>query len=201
MSSEASPLSPPLFEIFWEQHRQKIIGVTLLAVFLILVLGGFLFWKRSERLAADNLLSSASDMGGWQRVVDRYPHSGAAANALLLIAGAQAQEHHLEESQKTYLQFLKHFPHYPLAISARLGMGMNEDVMGHLERAVQEFQQAVTAYPTAYAAPEALLLEARIVARLGKKEEAKRLLQMITTQYADSLVSTVVLKQGKESMK
>jgi hypothetical protein len=33
------------------------------------------------------------------------------------------------------------------------------------------------------------------MARLGKKEEAKRLLQMIATQYPDSLVNTIVLKQ------
>ncbi|MFZ4116430.1 MAG: tetratricopeptide repeat protein [Chthoniobacterales bacterium] len=200
MSSETPLLSPPLFEIFWEQHRQKIIGATFIAVFLVFVLAGLLFWKRSERLAADHLLSSAHGMEEWQRVVDRYPHSGAAANALLLIAGAQAQEHHLEESQKTYVHFLKRFSHYPLAISARLGMGMNEDVMGHADRAAQEFQQAVTAYPTAYAAPEALLLEARIMARLGKKEEVKRVLQLIATQYPDSLVSTMVLKQGKGSL-
>ena len=114
---------------------------------------------------------------------------------MLLIAGAQAQEHHPEESSKTYAQFLKRFSHYPLAISARLGIAMNDDAMGHPEQAIQELQQAVAAYPKSYGAPEALLLQARIMARLGKKEEAKRLLQMIMTQYPDSLVSTIVLKQ------
>lgn len=201
MDIDTTPLSPPLVEIFWENHRQKIIAATVLTAVLIILLGSFLFWKRSKRLAADGLLSSATGVGGWQLVVNHYPHSGAAANALLLIGGAQAQNHQIEASNKTYTQFLKYFPHYPLAISARLGIAMNEDSMGHPEQAVQELQQAVAVYPKSYGAPQALLLQARILSRLGKKEEAKRVLQMIENQYPDSLVSTIVLKQEMMRLK
>lgn len=195
ISAETPSLPPPLFDIFCEQHRQKIIlGITLFVVLLVFT-GGFLLWQRSERLAANGLLSSATDVAGWQAVVSRYPHSGAAADALLLIAGAQATNHQCDDANKTYAQFLKTFSHHPLAVSAYLGMAMNEDSMGHPEKALAAFQQAVAMYPRSYAAPEALMLQARLLARLGKKEEAKRLLQMIATQYPDSLVSTIVLKQ------
>jgi TolA-binding protein len=195
MPAETSSITPPPLFMLWEQHRSKIMITLLVAMGLFFIVGVLFFWKRSERLAAESLLSSVSGVEGWQKVVHRYPHSGAAANALLLLAGAQAHNHHFEESSKTYDQFLKSFSHNPLAISAYLGKVMNEDAMGHADRAIQDLQKAVGTYPKSYAAPEALLLEARIMARLGKKEEAKRLLQMITAQYPDSLVNTIVLKQ------
>ncbi len=196
MFTETPLISPPPLVMLWGQHRQKVVTSLLLVMSLIFIIGVLFFWKQSERLSSERLLSAASGLEGWQKVIRRYPHSGAAANALLLLAGAQANDHNFEESNKTYIHFLKSFSHYPLAVSAYLGKAMNEDAMGHSDQAMRELQQAVAAYPKSYAAPEALLLEARIMARLGKKEEAKRLLQMIANQYSDSLVSTVVLKQG-----
>ena len=192
---------PPHFEIFWEAHRQKVIlGITV-AVLCLALVGGVLLWSHAQRNAATALLANAKDKAGWQSVADRYPRSGAAANALLLLAGAQRDEHNIEASNATYTRFLKQFPHYPLAISAFLGRAVNEDSAGHPDQAINELQQAASAYPQSYGAPIALLQKARILARLGKINDSKHVLQIISNQYPDSLVTTVVLRQEMPRLK
>lgn len=198
MSSLTTMISSPFFEIFYRQYRKPILIVSCLIVTLSFIIGGILFWKRLERLDAENLLSHASSIEQWRVLVDRYPRSQASANALLLIAGAQSQKKQWEASCKTYREFLKYFPHHPLAISSYIGIAMNKDATGNSQEALSALQQAVAGYPKAYGAPEALLFEAKIMTRLGKKEEANRLLQTIMTQYPDSLVSTLVLKQREK---
>ena len=193
--------SPASIEIFWENHRQKIMTVMIAALIFFLVAMGGLLWRHSERIAATNLFANAKDKAGWQAVIHRYPHSGAAANALLLLADAERKEHNIEASNATYAQFSKKFPHYPLAISALLGRAMNDDSLGHPEQALNEFQQAATAYPQSYGAPVALFLKARLLARLGKTNEAKRVIQILSNQYPNSLVTSVMLKQEAGRLK
>lgn len=195
LSNDTLPLTPAPFEIFWEKYRQKI-AVGIIACFvLLLFVGAILLWRRSERLAADALFANAHNKVEWEALVQRYPHSGAAANALLLIAEAQAQEHQWEASNATYAQFLKKFPHSPIAISAFLGNAMNQDAAGHPDEAINLFQQGASTYPHSYGAPIALMMKARLLARLGRKSEATSTLQLISSQYPESLVATVILKQ------
>lgn len=191
-----SLVSPPLFDLFWEEHRQKIFLALAALLFLMLAVGGILLLRRSHRIAAENLLSQSTDIEGWQKVVDSYPHSKAAANAMLLIAAAQRQAQDREHSNATYTQFLTKFPHHPLAISAMIGKALNDDVAGHADQALDELQQASVAYPKSYGAPFALWIRARILARMGKMEDSKKTIQMIATQYPDSFVNNMLLRQG-----
>lgn len=189
------PIPSPLFEIFWEQHRQKIMLVIVALMVVVLLVAGVLLLNRSHRLAADELLATATDAAGWQKVVDRYPRSGAAANALLLLAAGARDEHHLDQSNALYSRFLEKFSQHPLAISSLLGRAMNDDDVNP-QVAIDQFQQAALAYPKSYGTPFALMSEARILTRLGKTEEAKRVLGMISSQYPDSLVVTVMMRRG-----
>lgn len=194
---ETPLVSPPLFDLFWEQHRQKALVVLAAIIALALTLGAILLLQRSRRIAAENLLSQSSDITGWQKVIATYPHSQAAANALLLVAAAQRQSHDMAASNSTYAQFLKKFPHHPLAISGMIGQALNNDSTGNDHQALNELQQAATAYPKSYGAPFALWMRARILARTGKLEEAKRTIQTISTQYPDSFITTMMLRQRR----
>ncbi len=172
------------------------MGTAIAVVALLFATGGILLWNHSKTLSADALFFSAADKSGWENVAARYPRSGAAANALLLIAAAQRAEKNETVSDATYTRFSEHFPKNPLAITALLGKAMNEDAAGNTQAAIDIFQQAASAYPQSYGAPFALMMEARILVRLGKKEEAKRILQMLSNQFPESLVNTVLLHQG-----
>lgn len=188
--------TPPLAEIFWEQHRQKIIIGALAFIIIFLFIIGLFFWQHSQREAARALFMKATNMAGWQKVVDTYPRSRAAANALLLIAGAQRNQHHLDQSNATYARFLEKFSQTPLAVSALLGRAMNADDEAKSQVAIKEFQQAASAYSKSYGAPFALMSEARILGREGKPEELKRILTLISSQYPDSLVVTMMRRDS-----
>ena len=189
-------MTPSTFEIVWETYRPKIIiGVTIIALVLFITLGTLLV-RRSQRITSNALFTDATEIVGWQKVVDRYPHSEAAANALLLIAAAQRQEHHLDVSNTTYTAFLKKFPQHPLAISALLGKAANQECADQADQSLDTYQQAALVYSKSYAAPFALLNRARLLALLGKTDEAKRAVQLISSQYPNSIVTTMVLRQG-----
>ncbi len=201
MHAEEPIVTPPVFELFWEEYRQTVLVTAGAVVALLIAVGGILLWQHSRSLAADALFFSATDKSGWEDVVARYPRSGAAANALLLIAAAQRAEKNVVASDTTYTQFVEKFPKNSLAITALLGKAMNADLAGNPQGAIDTFQQAASAYPESYGAPFALMMEARILIRLGKKEEAKRVLQMLSNQFPDSLVNTVLLHQGAGTVK
>ena len=194
-SSIISPASPPLFDLFWEEYRQKILLAIVVFLFLLLATGGILLLRHSRRLASESLLAQSADITSWQKVISSYPGSGAAANAMLLIAATQRQAHDVPASNNTYAQFLEKFPHHPLAISAMIGRALNDDVAGHSDQALDELQQASVAYPQSYGAPFALWMRARLLTRMGKTEDSKKTMQMISTQYPDSFVNNMLLRQ------
>ena len=194
-SSIISPPSPPLFDLFWEEYRQKILLAIVVFLFLLLATGGILLLRHSRRLASESLLAQSADITSWQKVISSYPGSGAAANAMLLIAATQRQAHDVPASNNTYAQFLEKFPHHPLAISAMIGRALNDDVAGHSDQALDELQQASVAYPQSYGAPFALWMRARLLTRMGKTEDSKKTMQMISTQYPDSFVNNMLLRQ------
>lgn len=194
MTTETPTVSPPLFDLFWEEHRQKVLIALTSLVFLIIALGTILLIRRSHRIASENLLSQSSDIIGWQKVISTYPRSGAAANAMLLIAAAQREAHDMISSNNSYAQFLEKFPHHPLAVSAMIGRALNDDLAGHPDQALDELQQASVAYPKSYGTPFALWMRARILARTGKMEDSKKTLQLISTQYPDSVINNMLLR-------
>lgn len=194
-SSIISPASPPLFDLFWEEYRQKILLAIAGILFLLIATGGILLLRHSRRLASESLLAQSADIASWQKVIASYPGSGAAADAMLLIAAAQREAHNLEQANATYAQFLEKFPHHPLAISAMIGRALNDDMAGHSDQALDELQQASVAYPKSYGAPFALWMRARILTRMGKTEDSKKTIQMISTQYPDSFVNNMLLRQ------
>lgn len=198
MTTETPIVSPPLFDLFWEQHRQKVLLALTAFFFLGLATGGILLLRRSHRIAAENLLSQSTDISGWQKVIINYPRSGAAADATLLIAAAQREAHEIASSNKSYAEFLEKFPHHPLAISAMIGRALNDDIAGHTDQALDELQQASVAYPKSYGAPFALWMRARFLARIGKLEDTKKTIQMISTQYPDSFINNMLLREGME---
>lgn len=192
LPNKPTPITPPTFELFWEEHRWKLFIAGLAGVIGLLLIGGILLWSHAQTMAAEALFFSATNKNEWKKVVERYPHSLVAGNALLLLAQAEAAEHQNETAKKTYQRFLEQFSHHPLAVNGLLGKAMNEDVMGNTQAAIDEFQQAATAYASSYGAAFALMMEARLLIRLGKKEEAKRVVELLASQYPNSFVNNVL---------
>jgi len=192
----SSPFTPPesdfeiappsTVELLWENHRNTFLGGLAALLIISVIVLGVIIVKRSNRIDSENLFANATGEAGWREVITKYPHSPAAADALLLLASSLRNAGKLDESDSLYSHFAESFPQSPLAISGLLGRASNARVSGHPDRAASSYQQAAAGYPQSYGAPFALLMEARLMAQLGKIDETRRIIQSLASQYPTS---------------
>src|SRR5690348_9469545 len=94
----------------WDQYKTTIIAVV--AVLLLGAIGyaGFQFY-RSRRVAdASALLAAAKSPQDYQQVIDRYPGSGPAASAYLLLGAQQRANKNYAEANITLHKFIDQYP-------------------------------------------------------------------------------------------
>lgn len=182
------PLDDPhlKWEMFWEKNKTAILGGLVLLVVAILATIAWFIYFNVQREASQKLLAEASDIAAFQAVVEKYPKSPAAADALLRIAAAEREAGDLAKSTAAFQQFLDRFPDHSLAGGALLGIGQNQDAAGDADAAVATYQQVVTRYPQSYAAPFAAYSEAEILLRRFQRDEARRSYNMVVTQFPQS---------------
>ena len=186
-SDSTLEIAPPsTLELLWINHRGVLLGsIAGVAVAALIVLG-LIASAHATRLASETLLSQAGDETGWRAVIAKYPHSPAAADAMLLLAAALREEGKTSESDGLYSRFAESFPSSTLVISGLLGRAANERLSGQPDQAINSYQQAAAAFPQSYGAPFALFSEVQLLAQQGKSDEAKRVLQTLATQYQGS---------------
>lgn len=173
-------------EIFWEKNRSVILfgGAIILAIALAVAI--WLISRQSARRAAEELFAGARDPGAWREVIARYPQSAPAANAYLLLANSLRAEGKLEESSSLYQKFLSVFSSRPLAGGARLGVAENLAVEGKPDEALAALRDLQARDSGSFVAPFAALLEGRALIRMGKMEEARKVLANAVSTYPQS---------------
>jgi TolA-binding protein len=173
-------------ELFWHKHRSAILlgGAVILAIAAVLAI--WLFSQYSARRAAEALFAEAQDAAAWREVIVKYPNSAPAANAYFLLADALRTEGKLEESSELYQKFLAAFPTHPLAGGARLGLAENLAVAGKTDEALAALREVQAKDSVSYAAPFAALLEGHTLIRMGKFDEARKVLANLVATYPQS---------------
>ena len=173
-------------ELFWQKNRSKVlIGGIILLAFLVAVAIWFVS-QHSSQQAAESLFAQADDPAGWREVIAKYPGSRQAADACLLLADALREQGKLEESSSEYQKFLANFPKSSLAGGARLGLAENLAVAGKTDEALAALRSLQEQNAGSYAAPFAALLEGRLLIRLGKFEEARKVFSNVASSYPQS---------------
>lgn len=188
-------LSVARWELAWEKHKKSILAaVAAAAVAGIAVLG---WWINSTMAAeaAQKLLAEATGIEGYRAVVEKYPRSMPAADALMLIAAGQREAGDLAASTAAFQEFLQKFPKHELAGGALLGVGQNQDASGDTKSAMATYQQVVTQYPDSYAAPFAAYSEAEILLRGFQRDEARRSFNMVASRYPQSTAARMASNQ------
>jgi TolA-binding protein len=173
-------------ELFWEKNRLAILfsGAIILAIAVAVAI--WIITRQSARHAAETLFAGARDPAAWREVVARYPRSAPAASAYLLLAEALRSEGKLEESSSFYQKFLSVFPSQPLTGGAKLGLAENLAAAGKTDEALAALRELQTRDSGSFAAPFAALLEGRALIRLGKMEEARKVLGNVVSTYPQS---------------
>lgn len=202
MNSHNPPAQDPLletngleWELFWHHNKKKILLGSLI---LLLGAGIFIAWYVSTVVtgnAAQEALADANETPALEAIVKKYPKTTAAADALLLIAAAHREQRKMQESTAAFQKFLEMFPEHPLAGGALLGIGENFDASGDSQKAINIYQQVGVQYPKSYAAPLARYSEAEILLREFRRDEARRVLDDIVTQFPQSQVAHLAAAQ------
>jgi TolA-binding protein len=183
------------WELFWEKNKTAILGGIVLLAVAGLAAASWMVYFNAQRLAAQKLLANASDVAGFQAVVEKYPKSPAAADALLRIAAAERKAGDSAKSTAAFQQFLDRFPEHTLAGGALLGIGQNQEAAGDADSAIATYQQVVTRYPQSYAAPFAAYSEAEILLRRFQRDEARRSYNMVVSQFPQSPAARMASSQ------
>ena len=180
-------IAPPSgFELLWINNRGAfLVGIALLVLGVLITLG-VMASAHTTRIASEALLSGATDEAGWKDVMAKYPRTPASANAMLLLAASLRDGGKLEESNELYSRFAETFSGSSMAVSGLLGRGGNARMGNHPDQALSAYQQAAAAFPQSYGAPFALFSQVQILIQQGKAEEAKRVIQVLVTQYGGS---------------
>lgn len=186
-SDSALEIAPPsAIELLWINHRGTVIAGAVAVVAIVLIVLGVMASSHAARIASETLLSEATDDAGIQAVIDKYPHSPAAGNAMLLIAASLRDHGKIDASNELYSRFAESFPNSTIVVSGLIGRASNARVSNHPDQALSSYQQAAAAFPQSYGAPFALFSQVQLLAQSGKTDDAKKILQTLLTQYPGS---------------
>lgn len=178
-------------DFFWEAHWKKVVAALLAVVFGILAVGAWAFYRNDQRSSAATLYAAATTPEDWRGVVSRYPGSLAAGNAQLRIATALRSEGKLDEAVAELKQFTSSQPEHPLAGAAWLALGEIFQIQKNLDAALDAYRTVSGRYQQSYAAPLALLAEAKLLAAAGKPGESRAILESIGTSYPEGPAAMV----------
>jgi len=104
----------------------------------------------------------------------------------LLLADAQRNEKKFSEANATLQTFLDKFPKHELVGTAHLAMAGNLEALGKKDEALAAYQRLVAGDPKGFIAPIALYSEIHLLKEKKQIDEARRVCEMLMTQYRDS---------------
>ena len=185
-------------DLFWQEHWKKFAGGLILVVLLILAAGAWSFWQSQHRSAAEALYSASAGPEGWREVLVKFPGTVAAGNAQLRLAEALRTEGKADEAASTLETFVAAQPEHPLAPVGWLSLGEIRQMQKNDAAALEAFRTASGKYGSSYAAPMALLAEARLLIAGGSRGEAKAVLESIGTSYPQT--PAAMIAAGELSM-
>ncbi len=174
-SSEPRIVDQFNFEVFWEQHGQKIMTGLLV---LIALGGGAFFWQRHaarQAEAAATRLATAQDAGALELLAQEYAGKEIGAQALLRQAEVLFRNTQYGEALRVYDQFLQQYPRHPFAPTALLGQATVLEAQGNYAAAKDQYLRLAGEHGNNYARTAARLGAARCAELLGQLREARQL--------------------------
>ena len=178
-------------DLFWQEHWKKFVAGLVALVVLILAVGAWKFWSAHRLSSAEALYSSASNPDAWRAVVRQYPGTVPAGNAQLRLAESLRAGGDMAAAAGELENLLKSQPAHPLAGAAWLTLGELRQAQGDNAAALEAYRTASGRYSVSYAAPLALLAEAKLLQEQGAPGEARAVLQSIGSLHPDTPAAMV----------
>lgn len=183
--------------VFWMENKSKIITYGVLLLVGLSAFGAYQITTQRNRAEAEALYAKAAKPEDYRVVIQRFPHSNAAGNAMLMLAASLRSEKKYDEALATLRDFSNQLPDHPLAATGALSAATTLEMQGKLDEALDAYQQVASKYSGSYVAPAALMAQANIFTVKGKIEEAKRTYENISAQFPESVYSQQALQSSK----
>jgi predicted negative regulator of RcsB-dependent stress response len=181
--------------LFWDQYKTTIIAVVLVLVLGGLGYGGYQLYTAQQASTAMALLTAARSPEQYQQVITRYPGSGPAASACLLLAAEQRAKKNYTEANATLHKFIDQFPKHDLITTAWMGVAANLESLGKSDEALSTYQRLASEYPQSFNAPLALLAQVPLMKAKNRNDEARRVCETIISQYRDSILANEAMRE------
>lgn len=173
-------------DLFWQEHWKKFAWGLAALVALILAVGAWKFWSASRLAAAEALYATAGDAAAWREVVERFPGTVPAGNAQVQLAESLSAGGDTAAAAAELEGFLLSQPQHPLAGAAWLTLGELRQMQGQNNGALEAYRVASSDFSTSYAAPLALLAEAKLLEQMGSPGEARAVLESVGSLHGDT---------------
>lgn len=181
--------------MIWDQYKMLIIAAVIVLLLGGLGFAGYQFYQQQQANAAAAMLAGAKTPQDFQQVIEKYPGSGPAASAGLLLANAQRGEKKYADANVTLRKFIDQFPKHELVTTAWMGVAANLDSLGKTDEALSTYQRLATEYPQSFNAPLALFSQVPLLKAKGRSDEARRVCETIVSQYRDSVFMNEALRE------
>jgi TolA-binding protein len=180
---------PDSLELFWEQHKSKVIGGAIALVLAIAGVFGWLIVTSSQRHAAEAAFGAAKTADEYRAVIASYPSQPVAGDAALLLAKSLRGEKKYDDANAVLDQFIKSQPEHPFMPLAKLAAAQNLALAGKTDDAEKAFEQIAQTDAKSFAAPVALAFSAQLKTVSGDREGALATYRELTAQFPTSIAA------------
>ncbi len=181
-----APAGPTLEEMtvgFWERHGLKIIAAAV-AIILAAGVAAYSQWQElKNRREAGEALAAAVTAEEYAAVIAKWPKSPEAALALVEQSNQLREAGDMTGAEKMLNQLIADFPEHELVPGAWVSLGSMQEARDELDAALATYQKVSSQYSDSYAAPLALISEARLYRLLQKPDEARRVYESVITRF------------------
>ncbi|MCE9519975.1 MAG: tetratricopeptide repeat protein [Verrucomicrobia bacterium] len=186
----AVPTDPPValsaesrIERFLEENFKKVVLALLLVVALLAGWFTSRHFTAQRNLEAAEKFSSSTSVEECDVVIQKYPGSTAAGNALLQKADLLWQQGKKQSSIDTLQEFLKTMSAHSLRASTTIALGTKQAAMGDKDAARATFETFLKNSPQDELAPAADIQLGDLLWQDGKDAEAKKHYDSLLQKY------------------
>lgn len=173
-------------DLFWQEHWKKFAWGLVALVAIILAVGVWKFWSARHLAAAEAFYATAGDAAAWREVAEKFPGTIPAGNAQVRLAESLRAGGDAPAAAAELEAFLRSQPQHPLAGAAWLTLGELRQMQGQNNGALEAYRVASSDFSASYAAPLALLAEAKLLEQMGSPGEARAVLESVGSLHGDT---------------
>jgi TolA-binding protein len=171
------------------------IGLVLVAVIAVMMVRSK---QQAEQLASAKMAEAMIyyDQMNYDKaipllkdVIEKYDGTKSAGFATFYLANSYFNKKEYDKAKTYYKKYLDDYGDDDLmASSALAGIASCLDAEGKTEAAAQKFVEAAHKYPKVFSAPDNLFNAALAYQKLGKKQEARKILEEIKKKYPKAYI-------------